>query len=178
MPCSCVRADAWASWKRFQRIACCAASSPRSSTSLASQNASSHSLLLGEQVLGSVVDGPLQRARAAVGELLRRARPVEEWYDDELDDAGSSRPARPATVNTVLARSAPTGRARPRAARRVDHVAVAAGERHPAVGAAVAEHDLALSLLAIVRCSIGTSTRWSNLRDCARVQPLAERRRR
>ena len=62
MPCSWVWALAWASSKRFHRIACWAASSPRSSTSLDSQKPGEPLPLLADERLGSVVDGPIERA--------------------------------------------------------------------------------------------------------------------
>ena len=57
-------------------------------------------------------------------------------------------------------------------ARRLDEVAVRAGQRHPAVGAAVAEHDLAVVL---ARAGVGTQHAVVELAHLARVDALAER---
>ena len=82
---------------------------------------------------------------AAVGELLG-GHAGRRVVGDQLDDA--QRLARPASApsTTVFARSSPTAVLDRARRRRVDEVAVRARQRHPAVGAAVAEHDLAVTL--------------------------------
>ena len=63
----------------FQRIACCALSSPRSSMSARRPEAVEPLPLFGEDRVGAVGLGAAERARAAVGELLG-GTPVDEWY--------------------------------------------------------------------------------------------------
>ena len=107
--------------------------------------------LLDDQGLGAVVERPGERAVAAVGELLgghARRRVVR----DELDDA-QHLPRLHARRHHRLRQVLADGRLHRARCRSVDEVVVGAGQRHRAVGAAVAQDDLAGTLAVQARRS-------------------------
>ncbi len=125
--------------------------------------------LLGEQLLDAVVLGAVERACAAVRELGGWG-PFRVVVRDELGDADRIARCCPHGVHRLGQVVGDAG-AHADAARGVDHVARAARQGHPAVVAAVAEHDLVAVLAGQTRLQHALG----ELARLARVLAFAQR---